>query len=152
MRALVYVNAIVVSAGHSMMTEPVMAERFAAIAPSLQVDEEHQLSWFGPQEATQLFYNDCDPVDVALALRLLTPEPNGAMATLMDITPGRYGTLPRFGITSTNDVMLLPHVKQRLYEQDGLAEVLTLPTGHSPNLAAPAALVEQLRYFDAELN
>ncbi|MEU7632915.1 alpha/beta fold hydrolase [Nocardia sp. NPDC049220] len=146
-RSIVYLAAIVLSAGHAIGTSPVMSQLFGEISASLAMDVETESYAFPSDVATKLFYSDCDADDIALALRLLTPEPTATLGTTIDVTPDRYGTVRRFGIITQDDVILPSRLQGDLYEQDGITETVTMPTAHSPFLNAPDSLTEHLLDF-----
>ncbi|WP_406275654.1 alpha/beta fold hydrolase [Nocardia sp. NBC_00881] len=145
--AIVYLAAIVLNGGRSMMTDPDMARLFGELSSSLILDEQNAASIFPPELAIRCFYGDCDAADTALALRLLTPEPNSAMSTPIDVTAQRFGTVPRFGIQTLNDGLHPADLQQMMYKRNDFAEIVSLPTAHSPFLSAPDLLTEQLLYF-----
>lgn len=141
---VVYVAATVLGGGRSMMTDPLQSRLFADLSPLFHTDEPNQAIIVPPQVATRLFYHDCSSADIALGLSLLTPEPLGAFATAIELTAERYGRVRRVGIMTRDDQLNPLPVQADMYAEDDMSDVLTLPTGHSPMLAAPELFADRL--------
>ncbi|MFE9328691.1 alpha/beta fold hydrolase [Nocardia sp. NPDC052278] len=141
---LVYVTGTVLGEGHSMMTDPAVSQLFNDLGPLLVNDEPNHAIIVPPEAATLLFYHDCNPADIALGLRLLTPEPWGAFATPIELTAERYGRVRRVGLLTRYDQLNRPEIQASTYATGNVSEVFTLPTGHSPMLAAPELFAERL--------
>ncbi|MGW5113802.1 alpha/beta fold hydrolase [Nocardia sp. NPDC004123] len=148
---VVYVAADVVEGGQSLATDPALAGVFGKLAPYLSANPDDQTFDLAPAAAASFFYNDCNAADIALALRLLTPEPNATITGLVDAPTTRYLSLPRLGVITSEDALLPPDVQKALYRRDGITETVTLPTGHSPFLSAPGELAIHLLNFAARL-
>lgn len=140
---LIYLAAFVIPDGEPMLATA-MSDRESLIAANLVVDQEagyHMLKREAFRDALQ---GDCGPEDVALAALLLTPEPNAPVATPLRLTAARYGRVPKAYIECSDDRGISPALQRQMRTRAGIERVATLPTGHSPFLSAPSALVEQL--------
>lgn len=145
--AVIYLTAIALSDGQTMFGDPGLASNMQEFLPSMIVDEENTTTTFSPEVSTQVFYGGCSADDIALAHTLLTPEPLGAMNTPIEVTAQRYGSVPRFGIRTLDDVIYPTAVQREHYEKQSLREVVTIPTAHSPFFSHPDLLAEKLQYF-----
>lgn len=89
-------------------------------------------------------YTDCSAADVAWALPRLVPQAYAPLATPLRLTAARYGRIPRVYIECTADQTIPLAVQRRLHQRVSCREVMTLDTGHSPFLNAPADLASCL--------
>jgi pimeloyl-ACP methyl ester carboxylesterase len=98
-------------------------------------------------EAASIFFNDV-PADVAMAAaKKLTPQAEGARAILSELTPARFGTLPRLYVEATDDRSVVLLAQRRMQDLVPGATIKTLTTGHAPQLSNPEALAEALVPF-----
>jgi pimeloyl-ACP methyl ester carboxylesterase len=148
--AAVFLTAVVLRDGQSMMTHPELSADFAGrIGPNMDVDQQTGAAIFPPDQAAAFFYSDCDAADIALANRLIVGEPMSAMSTPIEITAERFSAVATFGIVTTEDRLNLPSLQRIMYDQVGVGKILTLDTSHSPFFSAPDALTEQLNSIAA---
>jgi pimeloyl-ACP methyl ester carboxylesterase len=89
-------------------------------------------------------YSDCSDADAAWAMKRLVPQAYAPLAAPLHLTPARYGRIPRVYIECTADQTIPLAVQRRLYQRVCCREVMTLETGHSPFLSAPADLASCL--------
>jgi pimeloyl-ACP methyl ester carboxylesterase len=93
-----------------------------------------------PEGARQRFYQDCSEEDVAYCLARLKPQPLVMRTTPVRVSPERFGRVPRAYIHCLAD-QAAPIARQRqMVARTPCRTVASLPTGHSPFLAAPAEL------------
>ena len=97
-----------------------------------------------PARLQALFYADCPRDDVDFAATHVGPEPIAVMFQGVNVTPERFGRVPRAYIRCSRDVVLPPFLQDQMLAASPCDTVLTLDTGHSPFFAAPAALVAHL--------
>lgn len=145
--AIVFIAGAVLGEEQTMLTHPLLAPNLANAGPYMVIDERTATALLTPEGATRYYYSGCDPADIALALRVMTPEPTSVMATSVTSTAARYGSVLRFGIVTLQDELILPDTQYELYKQDGINEISTISTGHSPFLADPDTLAKQLLHF-----
>jgi pimeloyl-ACP methyl ester carboxylesterase len=92
------------------------------------------------------FYGDLSETDFTLAAsRLHCDESNACALALSDITPGRFGVVPRHYIRCTQDCAVpLAGQDHMIAAVDGSVggktSIYTLESSHSPSLSQPAAL------------
>ena len=141
-RALIYLCAYAPRDGSSVASlrrEQVMRP----LTPALRVDRSTGSYTFDPDQTGALFYHDCPEEDRALAAANLCPEPIGPQETPLTLT-GRSQSLPRFYISCTDDRAIPPEDQARMAAPLPPEHRRSLPTGHSPFFAAPAALAAQI--------
>ncbi len=142
-RKLVYLSAFILRDGESLYT------LLDPTAPADSVPPKGS-SWdivFSPvptAAAPNLFYNGCPEADVAFALARLRPQANAPRLTRVSLTPGRFGRVSRAYIETTDDQAVQLAMQRGTVANTPCQEIPSLPTGHSPFFAAPAALAEAL--------
>ncbi len=143
LKRLVYVTAFLPRDGDSLV-------RICSVDPENPLNEASLRTPDGkcvtvdPARLAELFYADCPADDVAFAAAHVGPEPIAVMFQAVQVTPARFGRVPRTYIHCSRDVALPLFVQQQMVAASPCDRVLTLPTGHSPFFAAPAQLAEQL--------
>ena len=149
--ALVYLAALLLPSGHCFFgpTPPDPADR-----PALRRTLEERGTWQVANDLTYVvyqeelaqgrFYNDCAPADVAWAKSLIVPQPVGPLIAPLHTTAERFGRVPRYYIECLKDGALFPERQREMYESLPCREVISLNTGHSPFLNAPAELAAHL--------
>ena len=151
--ALVYLTALLLEDGAAFMparsNEPADVRRALQTRDSWVVSDDLTYVTYKPEQAPHRFYNDCPPEDIAWAQSMLVPQPVGPLLTPMSITPANYGQVPRIYIECAHDNAVTPQRAREMYTALPCHEVLTLPTGHSPFLSAPAHLAETLHGISA---
>jgi pimeloyl-ACP methyl ester carboxylesterase len=142
--ALVYLAAFLLPAGVAP-PEIMRADSETILPQSLRVDHERGMSTVRPECARAVFYADCSDEDAAWAIERLQPEPLIPPATAAPpIVPEQARDIPRVYIETAHDRALGPATQRRMYAAMPCDAVLSLPTGHSPFISAPAALTRQL--------
>jgi pimeloyl-ACP methyl ester carboxylesterase len=91
-----------------------------------------------------LFYGDCSDADLDLVRPRLVAEPYAALFGTVSLTAENFGRVPRAYIHCARDVALPLFLQQMMVAATPCDPVLTLNTGHSPFLSAPADLAEAL--------
>ncbi len=142
-RRLVYVTGFLPRDGDSLV-------RICSVDPHNPLNEASVRTPDGkcvtvdPARLRELFFADCPDEDVAVAKARLGPEPIAVMFENVQVTPGRFGQIPRAYIHCSRDVALPLVVQEQMVAASPCETVLTLPTGHSPFFAAPERLAEVL--------
>lgn len=99
-----------------------------------------------PEAAARVFYHDCAPADVALAERLLVPEPLEPILAPVRLANPLAARIPRTYIGCENDRVIAIARQRQMWMHGGCDRVATLATGHSPFFAAPDALASLLAH------
>jgi pimeloyl-ACP methyl ester carboxylesterase len=100
------------------------------------------------QAALDYFFHDCPAADDAMAAaQRLTPQPERGRAVRPRLSAERFGRVPRLYIEAQADRSIILPCQRRMQALVPGAEVVTLPTGHAPHLAAPNLLADALLPF-----
>jgi pimeloyl-ACP methyl ester carboxylesterase len=141
---IVYLATGAIADGNTPENDEVMTAAIGEALSGAVFDQQAGTIALPADESTRLFYGDCDPYDIALASLLLVPESAGSVTTAVEQTPDRYGTVPRHAIVTLNDAVMLPAMQWKFHERDGITDILTLPTSHSPFFSQPDELTQHL--------
>lgn len=98
---------------------------------------------FDPSMAQDLFYHDCPPGTLDMALAHLTPQPIAPQETALTLTARSQG-LPRHYIRCADDRAIPPEYQMTMAEGLPPGHLTHLDTSHSPFFAAPRALALRL--------
>ena len=99
------------------------------------------------EAALAYFFHDCPPADAVAAAQRLTPQPDGGRTVRAHLTAERFGRVPRLYIEADADRSVIPACQRRMQALVPGAQVVTIPTGHAPQLATPELLAEALIPF-----
>jgi pimeloyl-ACP methyl ester carboxylesterase len=133
---LVYLAAFMPKNGESML-DLALADSLSMIGPSLIFDFEHNTVDLVRDNISAIFYDISTAEYVLLSKMLLTPEPLLPLMTKLTLTPGNYGSVRRFYITTSYDRAITPAFQEKMYTEQPCEKVYTLNTEHSPFFSAP---------------
>jgi pimeloyl-ACP methyl ester carboxylesterase len=119
----------------------------AGIAPHLVWSDDRLSSRVPVQAALTYFFQDCPSTEAMAAAQRLTPQPERGRTVRPRLTPESFGRIPRLYIETEADRSVILACQRRMQALVPGAEVVTLQTGHAPQLAAPNLLAEILRPF-----
>lgn len=142
--ALVYICAMMLPDGMSRADFKAIEEPnpdFDAVVIPV-FDEAATLA--DPVLGAAVFAQLSPPAKVEAAMARLVAEPKAPRSTAMQLTPERFGSIPRTYVECTED-RTIPISSQRLMQSlvPG-ARIVTLDADHSPFLSRPRALAEAL--------
>jgi pimeloyl-ACP methyl ester carboxylesterase len=141
-RAAVYLSGFVPVDGEALLdVDPLEG---SLVGPNLELSADGSALIFNPDGARAAFYGDCSDEDVALAVRLLVPQPNGPFAAPQRLVLGDSDRLRRVYIECLQDRGLAPAKQQWLYRRVPFERVISMNTSHSPFLSAPEELAAHL--------
>lgn len=100
-----------------------------------------------PDLLRDVFYADCEEEDIALARASLTPQPLAPLAVPMELTPGRFGSIPRDYIICEQDRAISAGYQREMLKAVPCERVMELETSHSPFFSAPEKLADVLSGF-----
>ncbi|GAB6968605.1 alpha/beta fold hydrolase [Komagataeibacter kakiaceti JCM 25156] len=135
--------------GFGQVVEKMLPDHPAAsgINPYLNWPEPGVVSVVPPEAAVAIFLHDCPP-DVAIAAsRRLTPQGLGGLDLRARLTPERFGTVPRLYVEATEDRSVILPVQRRMQALVPGARVVSMPTGHAPQVADPHGTVAHILPF-----
>ncbi|MDB5606002.1 MAG: Pimeloyl-ACP methyl ester carboxylesterase [Bradyrhizobium sp.] len=119
----------------------------SGIWPHLEWSADRRVSSVPAQAAIAIFLHDCTETDAAAAAAQLTPQGEGGRAVTTLATAERYGKIPRLYVEALDDRSVILPVQRAMQALAPGTLVVSLPTGHAPQLSAPARLAEALIPF-----
>jgi pimeloyl-ACP methyl ester carboxylesterase len=140
---LVYLTAIVLRPGESMMDNPVKAsprEFMAGFEPSADGASIR----FREELLREAFYADCSEADVTLARLCLVPQASSIMRAPVHATGARWGAIPRSYVSCRDDRALTLDGQREMLERVGFTRVVDMEGSHSPFFSRPAELAARL--------
>jgi pimeloyl-ACP methyl ester carboxylesterase len=138
-RALVYLCAVLPDAKDFMTRFQPTSLVAAAMRPS----SDGSVMELEPSIIRGAFYHDCSDADVSRAESLLRPQPAGAFAMSFELSPSRFGRVPRHYIECRQD-RAIDIASQRAMHAKMPCTVHTLDASHSPFFSMPGALADAL--------
>ena len=142
-RRIVYVAAYLLPARATLAAE---ARRDVdSLIPSNMIPASSGLTCTVRAEAIRAaFYGECSDADAEFAMARLSPEPLKPLVTPLDLTPERFGRVPRTYVETTLDRVITPVAQRRMQEALPCDSVFRLATDHSPFLSQPGSLARIL--------
>ncbi len=117
------------------------------VNPSTVYSADGLVTHVPPEAAITHFFNDCTADEARSAARRLTPQGEGGRAIVMRTTARRFGRIPRLYVEALNDKSVILPVQRLMQSLSPGARVVSLPTGHAPQLSAPDQLAEAIIPF-----
>ena len=142
-RRIVYVAAYLLPARATLAVEA-RRDPDSLIPPNMLPASSGLTCTVRPGVIREAFYGACSDADAEFALARLSPEPLKPLVTPLDLTPGRYGRVPRAYVETTFDRVISLAAQRRMREALPCDPVFTLETDHSPFLSQPDALARIL--------
>jgi len=128
----------------SMVAEGHDPSLLAGIRPHLQWSADGRVSTVPPQAAIDLFMHDCDPEVARAAAARMVPQSQASRAGVPRLDPARYGTVPRIYVEALRDRSIVIALQRRLQRLSPGASVLSIDTGHAPQVSQPRVLSAML--------
>lgn len=144
MDALVYICAMMLPSGMSRAEFKALEAPNAAFDAIITPVHSGAGTVIDAGRAAPVFAHLSPPDQVAAMLPRLLTEPHGPRSTPLQLTPARWGSLPRTYVECTED-RTIPIASQRLMQaRVPGAKVVSLAADHSPYLSQPEALAAAL--------
>ncbi len=118
-------------------TESQLADAFA-------LNEEQTELSLKPDKVSEIIYNGCSDDDVKWACSKLSVQSVSPLFETIEVTPERYGSVPKHAVLCTDDHALTPGMQEKMYTHVACGTVERLATGHAPFLAQPQALADAI--------
>lgn len=93
-----------------------------------------------PASAVEVFYHQSDRALAEAAAARLTPQPEGARRSKLQLTPERYGSVPRVYIEARQDRSVHLPLQRKMQEITTCDAVYGIDSDHAPQLSMPDAL------------
>jgi len=144
MDALVYICALMVPNGMSGLSLRAILPRDEEMEKLIASRPQSTAATLDPEAGVQLFAHRSPPGLAQAAMRRLVAEPMGPLATELQLTPERWGSVPRTYVECLHDRTVTIAQQRKMQELASGAQVVTLDSDHSPFLCVPEALAEAL--------
>jgi pimeloyl-ACP methyl ester carboxylesterase len=142
-RALVYLTAFLVRDGECLF-DLAQQDMSSLVPPNMVMSPDKLFSTMRDESLRDAFYAQCADEDVALARKLLRPEPTSPLATPVRVSAEKFGRVPRIYVQCLRDRAIPPALQKQMYTATPCREVLSLDTDHSPFFSAPDELTAHL--------
>lgn len=149
--ALVFVAGIMLPSGGSLsqvlaalLAEGEAAETLMGIRPHLVWSDDLVFSRVPPAIAAEIFLHDCSGEIRSFAVTRLVPQSEPARAGVPQLSSERYGRVPRIYVEALLDRSIVLKVQRKMQALSPGARVLSLDSGHVPQLSQPKALFDLL--------
>jgi len=97
-----------------------------------------------PETAPDFLYTDC-PLEIQRdATAALIPQPVRPLLSSVEITPARFGSVPKAFVECTNDQALPIALQRRMQRFSNFDQVKSLEAAHSPFLSMPQETADVL--------
>jgi len=138
---LVFVAAFLVHDGETLLS---ITENDPndVVHPNIVFNDDRTTAALRPEAVRDLFFGDCSDEDAAWAAARLVPEPTAPFGTPLQVTNGRFGSIPRTYVHCTEDRALSMAIQEQMVADVGVDDVATLAASHSPFLSMPQQLAE----------
>lgn len=103
-------------------------------------DDAGLLSTIDPVAAVEVFYHKADRELAEAAAQRLTPQPEGARNSKLQLSAERFGSVPRVYIEAREDRSVHPPLQRKMQEMSPCLEVYGLDSDHAPQLSDPDGL------------
>ena len=141
--SLVYLCAMLLQDGQSTIDASV-SDPDSQLMANISLEEGSAASSVAASAVRDLFYRDCTVEASDRALRLLVPEPVGPASTPVNVTAGRWGSVPRSYILTTQDRAISPAQQRAMIASVGVDRVVEMDSSHSPFMSQPERLAALL--------
>jgi pimeloyl-ACP methyl ester carboxylesterase len=109
------------------------------VTPHLALSPDGLSSTIPADIALHHFFHDFPPDLAAAAVKRLSPQPT--VGHRLRTTVGReFGALPKLYVHATEDRSVVPDAQRAMCATQETLRVVTLPTGHFPQMVQPVAL------------
>ncbi|GGH58307.1 alpha/beta fold hydrolase [Frigidibacter albus] len=139
---LVYVCAFLPQDGEGLLD--LMKRQPPTIRPAVRPGPLPGTTLLDAATALPLLAQDADPAAQAGLAASIGPQPNRPQTDRIQLSPGNFGRLPRAYILCEEDRTITPALQRDMIAASPCAPVLSLPTGHFPQISAPDRLARLL--------
>lgn len=119
----------------------------AGIGPHLHWNADRSVSSVPASAARDIFLQDLPPAQADAAAARLSPQPEATRALIPCWTEEGFGRLPRLYVEALQDRSVILPAQRLMQRRVPGARVVSLDTGHVPQVAAPQALARVILAF-----
>ncbi|WP_420390325.1 alpha/beta fold hydrolase [Marinobacter sp.] len=121
----------------------------SGIGPFLTWEDNGQVSRVPADAIRQIFLQDVSESIAEQAIPRFNPQAEGSRMLVPHWTDARFGKLPRLYIEARQDRSVILPVQRRMQQLVPGASIVSLDTGHVPQVAAPGCVALALAEFVA---
>jgi pimeloyl-ACP methyl ester carboxylesterase len=145
--AVVYVNGLLFRARENLvgfLDEHAHLGVEDLVLKNMRVAEDGLTATFPQEAATEVFYNTSPRELASWAAAHLRPQRMQVYRDTLELTPDRYGSVPRFYVEGLRDNAVSIAYQRAMTGRTPCERVFTLDCDHSPFLSKPEALADIL--------
>jgi pimeloyl-ACP methyl ester carboxylesterase len=141
--ALIYVAAYLLESGQSIV-QASQAATDSAVGANMEFAPDYSTVGIKSEAIREAFAADAGPGDFERLRQAFRPEPTGPFNTPLNVTPERFGRVPRRYIRTQQDRAVTPMLQEAMLAKVPCERVVSMNTSHTPFLTAPEELAENL--------
>jgi len=119
----------------------------SGIGPHLEWEAGGQVSRVPVQAIREIFLQDVSDSVASQAVARFGPQAEGSRKLIPRWTQSRFGQLPRLYVEARQDRSVVLPIQRRMQQWVPGADVVSLDTGHVPQVSAPQAVADALKQF-----
>jgi pimeloyl-ACP methyl ester carboxylesterase len=146
--SLIYVAAYLLQPGESIVTTSQIASD-SLVGPNMVPAADCSTISIKPEVIREVFAADAPETAAQRLQSLARPEPAAPFNTPVAVTSGKFGSVARSSVKTTEDCAVTPRLQDAMLAKTPCAQVLTLNTRHTPFLPAPSELARTLEHLAA---
>lgn len=151
--ALIYLSAFLPKNGESLQS---LAQTDADSAlgrdGNFVVSPDYSYASIKSEHAAELFGNDASQGDRELIGKSLIPDPLAPMAMPAVLTAARFGSVPKYYIETTEDLIVSPALQERMIANAGVKRVFKVDAGHASYMTQPADVAHAILAVAADVS
>jgi len=130
-RTLVYLAAFLPANGESLF-DIAGRDTLSLVGPNMMMSDDKTSSVIRAEALREAFYGECSDEDFALARLCVQAEPTVPLATPVQITAERFGTVPRIYVECLRDKAIPLSLQRQMQAATPCQRVAQIDTDHSP--------------------
>ncbi len=142
-RKLVYVTAFLPRDGQSLL-DLIRQQDAPGVQHAVRPGPAPGCTVLDGAQAAQALFQDATPEQQRAAIASFGPQPNRAQTDRVRLTAENFGAIPRAYIACTRDRTITPALQRAMVAASPCPEILSLDSGHVPQLTQPERLAELL--------
>ena len=145
--AVIYVNGLLFRSNEglvSFLNEHAHLGVEDLVLKNMKVSADGVTATFPAEAAAEVFYNTSHPALAAWAASRLRPQRMQVYHDALELTPQRYGAVPRFYVEGLRDNAVSIAYQRAMTGRTPCERVFTLDCDHSPFVSTPEALADIL--------
>ena len=146
--AILYVAGMMLPSGMAFedLARQLAAEGLdvAGVNPHLVRSADGRFTEVPPEVAERIFLHDCPPDLARAGAARLTPQRETGRILRAQLTPDRFGRVPRIYVEALDDRSVVLAAQRRMQALLPPDRTISIATGHAPHIAQPERLADQV--------